>query len=236
MIILRQNNYSFGERLKKIENGALMGAISSLVFAIPVGLISKLSGGIFKKGAGYTALCGAILGALIGNSVYSSDKARKEFDNWKEKNQKALEDLVKKNLPSKMNQLKEFSDKVKKLNVNFIYYDLVYDVFTGRTIEDLVNILASILYREYKNKPLPESYPIPILEISTAADMNYNIWLLWYDKKEGWVHKGKKISGPKEFILDCIENKFDYYDHIEENSDFQTYKKKFINLVNKYLW
>ena len=139
-----------------------------------------------------------------------------------------------------MNNLHEFNNKVDELNekIDSDGEFMGYEIMAGGTVNDLITLLAPILYKKYKDSPLPESHPIPVLEIWTYDDFesDSSVWILWYDKKEGWVHEGKRISGPKKFILDCINNKFnmEYYRHNFE--EFCTYEKKFIDLVNKYLW
>ena len=233
MIILRQREYSLKERLQAITDGAVIGATTSLIFAVPVGIITKLAGGSFTKGAGYTTLGGAILGALLGNFAYSADKRMKEYVDWREKNKKSLEDLVKKNLPPKMNNLQEFRKKSERLNEEVDYCG--YEVKVGGTVGDLVDILAPVLYKSYKDKPLPEEHPIPIIEMWSDIDLRGKAWILWYDKKTGWIHEGKQISGPKEFALDCIENKIDVFE-VEDEGWFPEYKEEFLELIKKYLW
>ncbi len=234
MIILRQKEYSFKERLTTIIGGAEIGAMSSLIFGIPAGIVAKISGGSFKKAVGFTMLAGAILGALCANGAYSADKYVKEWTEWinDPENRKKLKVIVKKNLPPSkiLSNIKKFEIEANRLNEQ-VRND-GYDISAATEIEELITALGSkIFHIQTKTKVIPEDSPLPIMTISGVWDQAQ---VLWYSKDKGWLHDGKSISGPKEFILDCIENKFDMID-VEGEDWFLNYQKEFKELVQKYL-
>jgi hypothetical protein len=231
MIVLRQKAYSFKDRLNSILDFTFGGAALSMVFALPIAAVAKISGGSFSKAFWTVTLAGAILGGLLGNSVYSVEKAVKEYNDWLKEHMEGLLKIVRKNIPPHIDKLKKFSVEAENLNA---YYDYCgYNIIVAIKEEDLAKALGTIFY--VGKKEIPEDNPIPIMKISSDMDFDSGQHILWYSKKTGWLHDEKKISGPKEFVLDCIENKIDMFE-VEDERWFPEYKKEFLALVKKYLW
>ena len=231
MIILRQKTYSFKDRLNKILDFAFGGIAFSVVFALPVAAIDKFSGGKFSKAFWTVTLAGAILGGLIGNSVYLTEKSIKEFKDWMKEHMEDFLRIVRKNMPPHLDKLEKFG--IETLKLYNIYEGCGYDVIVATKEEDLAEALGTIFYAS--KKEIPEDNPIPVMRISSAMDLDSGQFILWYSKKTGWLHDEKKISGPKEFVLDCIDNKIDMFE-VEDEAWFPEYKEEFLALVKKYLW
>ena len=231
MIVLRQKAYSFKDRLSNIWNFSLGGAMFSMIFALPVAVVAKFSGGSFSKAFWTVTLAGAILGGLIGNSVYSVEKAEKEFNDWLKAHMDELLKIAQKNIPPHLDKLKKFDIEVDKLNVFYEYCG--YEVITACNKEELAKALGTIFFAS--KKEIPEDNPVPVMRIYSSSDLSDTQHILWYSKKMGWFHDENKISGPKEFVLDCINNKIDMFE-VEDESWFPEYKEEFLALVKKYLW
>ena len=233
MIILRTKLYS---SLPAILEGGIGGTIlSALTFAIPVGIITKVCGGKFKYGFGASVLAGAIIGAIRGYDFYSSRKEQQKMDEWKLCHYEEIKNIVNRNLPPKLNNLREFGKQVKILNDEA--ENCGYEVSISGTVDELISAVTPTLYKQYKNEDhLPKTFPLPILMIWSDIDLKGNSYILWYSKESGWINMGaRSISGPKEFVLDCINHRIDTFE-VSDEAWFPQYKEDFLKLVNKYLW
>lgn len=222
-----------------------MGAILTQVIAFPFLLGGKTSK---KVWAGIT-LSGAILGALVGNSMYDDKKKKEKLDKWVEDNRENLQRLVSSNCPKDLSKIAEFCREVDNLNSRFRKYSPAFAYFKSSPDEE--DLIKAVGYTFYASKVWGEdilnfnSVPVIVsaLDLYDPADLKdpgvfdelelENAPSLSYSRNKGYMDsKGKSFKNVKEFVLSRIEE-FDGL--IEESEGWNRYKEELLRLVNRYL-
>lgn len=253
MIVLRNKVFSFSRRLKSILVGAGLGALILQPFAIVGGTIAGLNKFLNGKGGprkvwGGITLSGILLGAVLGNKLYKTEKELEERDRWVESHKEEIQKLVSKNTPKSLKEIRSFCNAISKLDKKYLNdtfweanYELPYVTFyCCSSDKGLINTTGQLLYelsRKSSNLDISKQNSIPIMYSEFWSESDSGGSTLMYSSQFGYKDdKGRLYKSPKDYVISSINN---YEKLIGKNHRhielWPKYKEELISLANRYL-
>lgn len=253
MIVLRNKVFSFPRRLKSILVGAGLGALILQPFAIVGGTIAGLNKFLNGKGGpgkvwGGITLSGILLGAVLGNKLYKTEKELEKRDKWVESHKEEIKELISKNTPRNLKDITSFCEAVSKLDKKYLddtfweeNYELPYVTFYCCSNEKgLINTTGKLLYeldRKSPNLEISKQESIPIMYSEYWTEISEGGSTLMYSSRFGYKDdKGRLFRGPKDYVISSINEYEKLIGKDHKNIElWPKYKEELIKIANRYL-